>query len=229
MPGMTYLRVIGCAAIFLWLAPPRSGDVYLLPGVTVRQKPPVDRTYLVATGSRAFVHLTVGQHDSDVAVTSRVAGSPASKEIDCYEYGDEPVSVEARAGNTIAFHVHVNASHATGAFYTLTLDTVRTPAASDALWMEGERIASDVKKSLDEGPPDTARLVEERQRAGNIWRQLNAPTMEASAVVQTGNILFAGGRINDALAAYLRALELSSQSHDAGNRANLPMTRAIAN
>jgi CHAT domain-containing protein/Tfp pilus assembly protein PilF len=216
---MVHLRVWACAIMLACLLPPRSDDTYLLPGKPVRQEPPLDRTYLVASGSRAFITLTVEQHDADVSITYRLPGSDAWNQIDSWEYGDEVVSAEMHANETMAFHVRVKIKHAAGAFYTVRLENPRPPEASDQLWLEGERLASAVKASLDDGPANPERNLEAGLRVSSIWRQLKEPQLEASGIVQTGNVLFTNGRITEALAAFLSAFDLSTKYRDASNMA----------
>jgi CHAT domain-containing protein len=203
----------------LWSRSISRGDV-LIPGATVRVRPPVQRKFRFYLDAGKFAHLTISQHDVDVAIAYQVKGARKPNEIDSYEYGEESVSIVAESSHSVVVEVLIKSVNSDDAFYTITIDSIRPASLPDDIRKQAERDATAVKVSLGQrGVRPGGDILDKSRQVTGLWRRLNAPMLEAASIIQTGNVLYSQGKIMEARDAYLKALALTALHADAANAA----------
>lgn len=190
--------------------------VFLASDQTLNVYMPARRTFFLHLEAGTSAHLSVDQHDVDLAVSYRLPGKNWT-EVDSYEYGEESITISTEADATIPIELSVKILHSDDAHYTLRAAKPHPSSRDDQLWVEAERLATNVKRSLSHLRQDSLRELNENQRVVAIWRGLNAPKLEAASIVQSGNICFRQGKLSDAEGAYADSADLAKQHNDAAN------------
>lgn len=187
----------------------------LRPGMTLagRVSPGAADTQHFHAGAKQFVHLSVNQGETDLAIAVIAPGGRKIADRDGRERGPESVSFITEVAGEYALEVRALAPSA--AVYHVTLDNPRAPQSGDEVRIRAEE-ASSAGKQLAAAPDANSQkggLARERE-ALDLWREVGDSFQESATWAAIGDILYDSDEYEEARNDYLSALGINQRRGD---------------